>query len=114
MIVLVTGATSGFGAAIARRFAAEGHRLIAAGRRRERLASLVGELGATKVLPLALDVRDRAAVDAAIAGLPCEFSAIDVLVNNAGSGVRDSSRRIGSIRTPGSKWSIPTSRGSCT
>jgi len=84
MIVLVTGATSGFGAAIARRFAADGHRLIAAGRRRERLASLVGELGATKVLPLALDVRDRAAVDAAIAGLPCEFSAIDVLVNNAG------------------------------
>jgi 3-hydroxy acid dehydrogenase / malonic semialdehyde reductase len=84
MIVLVTGATSGFGAAIARRFAADGHRLIAAGRRRERLASLVGELGATKVLPLALDVRDRAAVDAAIAGLPSEFAAIDVLVNNAG------------------------------
>ena len=83
MIVFVTGATAGFGAAIARRYVAEGHRVIAAGRRAERLAALAGELGAA-VLPLTLDVRDRAAVGAAVAGLPADGAAIDVLVNNAG------------------------------
>jgi 3-hydroxy acid dehydrogenase/malonic semialdehyde reductase len=83
MIVFVTGATAGFGAAIARRYVAEGHRVIAAGRRAERLAALAGELGAA-VLPLTLDVRDRAAVGAAVAGLPADWAAIDVLVNNAG------------------------------
>src|SRR5665213_2693834 len=65
MIVLVTGATSGFGAAIARRFAAEGHRIVAVGRRRARLETLTDELGAGQVHPLVLDVRDRAAVAAA-------------------------------------------------
>ena len=84
MIVLVTGATSGFGAAIARRFAAEGHRIIAAGRRQERLETLRQECGASKIHPLKLDVRDRAAVDAAVAALPADLSAIDILVNNAG------------------------------
>jgi 3-hydroxy acid dehydrogenase/malonic semialdehyde reductase len=84
MIVFVTGATSGFGAAIARRFAAEGHRIIAAGRRQDRLEALRQELGASKIHPLRLDVRDRAAVDAAVAALPAELSAIDILVNNAG------------------------------
>jgi len=83
MIVLVTGATAGFGAAIARRFVREGHRVIAAGRRAERLAALRAELGEA-VFTVALDVRDRAAVADAIAGLPAEWAAIDVLVNNAG------------------------------
>lgn len=84
MIVLVTGATAGFGTAIARRFAADGARVIAAGRRAERLEALKAELGADKVLPLVLDVRDRAAVTEAIEGLPAEWAAVDVLVNNAG------------------------------
>jgi 3-hydroxy acid dehydrogenase / malonic semialdehyde reductase len=84
MIVLVTGATSGFGVAIARRFAQEGHRIIAAGRRTERLVALAAELGEAVALTMTLDVRDRAAVERAIAGLPPELAAIDLLVNNAG------------------------------
>jgi NADP-dependent 3-hydroxy acid dehydrogenase YdfG len=81
--VLVTGATSGFGAAIARRFHALGDRVIATGRREERLAALADALG-ERLLPLAFDVADRAAVDAALAALPPEYAAIDVVVNNAG------------------------------
>ncbi|WP_159349727.1 SDR family NAD(P)-dependent oxidoreductase [Roseomonas harenae] len=84
MILLVTGATAGFGRAIARRFAQDGARVIAAGRRADRLTSLQEELGAENVLPLELDVRDRAAVEKAIEGLPAEWAAIDLLVNNAG------------------------------
>ncbi|WP_458095817.1 SDR family oxidoreductase [Roseomonas sp. WA12] len=84
MIVLVTGASSGFGLAIAHRFVADGARVIAAGRRADRLAALHGELGADNVLPLVLDVRDRAAVETAVAALPEEWAAVDVLVNNAG------------------------------
>jgi 3-hydroxy acid dehydrogenase / malonic semialdehyde reductase len=84
MIILVTGATAGFGAAIARRFAAEGARIVATGRRRERLDALAAELGPEIIHPLGLDVRDRAAVEAAIAGLPPAFADIDLLVNNAG------------------------------
>jgi 3-hydroxy acid dehydrogenase / malonic semialdehyde reductase len=81
--VFVTGASSGFGAAVARRFAAEGARVVAAARRSDRVRDLAAELG-PQVLPLALDVRDRAAVAAAVAGLPPEFAAVDLLVNNAG------------------------------
>lgn len=81
--VFVTGASTGFGAAIARRFAAEGARVIASARRAELLAELAEKLG-PNVLPLELDVRDRAAVERAIGGLPTEFTEIDVLVNNAG------------------------------
>ncbi|MGW9596640.1 SDR family oxidoreductase [Streptomyces chartreusis] len=81
--VLVTGASSGFGAAIARRFATAGARVIVAARRADKLAERVSELG-PHVLPLTLDVRDRDAVQRAIATLPKEFSRIDVLVNNAG------------------------------
>ena len=80
--VLVTGATSGFGVAIARRFAAEGYRVIGAGRRQERLEALQKEIEG--FLPLPLDVRERAAVDNAIASLPAELASIDVLINNAG------------------------------
>jgi 3-hydroxy acid dehydrogenase/malonic semialdehyde reductase len=81
--VLVTGASAGFGAAIARRFAAHGARLILAGRRGERLQALADEL-AVPCLSLPLDVRERAAVEAAVAALPAEFAAVDLLVNNAG------------------------------
>jgi 3-hydroxy acid dehydrogenase/malonic semialdehyde reductase len=84
MIILITGATAGFGAAIARRFAAGGARIVAAGRRRERLDALVAEFSRDVIHPLVLDVRDRAAVEAAIAGLPAGFADIDLLVNNAG------------------------------
>ncbi|MBO1075768.1 bifunctional NADP-dependent 3-hydroxy acid dehydrogenase/3-hydroxypropionate dehydrogenase YdfG [Roseomonas marmotae] len=85
MIVLITGATAGFGAAIARLFASEsGARIIAVGRRAERLEKLAEELGREKVLPLRLDVRDSAAIAAAIEGLPADWAAIDLLVNNAG------------------------------
>ena len=84
MIVLVTGATAGFGAAIARRFHAAGHKIVAAGRRADRLEALAAELGRETVHPLVLDVRDRDAVAAAIAGLPADFAEIDLLVNNAG------------------------------
>jgi 3-hydroxy acid dehydrogenase/malonic semialdehyde reductase len=84
MIVLVTGATSGFGEAIARRFSKEGAKVVAAGRRGDKLNKLAQELGADKVHPLVLDIRDRAAVERAISGLPAGFAEIDVLVNNAG------------------------------
>ncbi|MGA9136327.1 MAG: SDR family NAD(P)-dependent oxidoreductase [Methylovirgula sp.] len=84
MIVFVTGASAGFGAAIARRFAKEGHRVVATGRRREPLESLAAELGRDKILPLVFDVRDRHAVERAFQDLPAAFAEIDVLVNNAG------------------------------
>ena len=83
MTVLVTGATAGFGAAICKRLVADGHRVIAAGRRVERLTALHAELGAA-LHPLQLDVTDRAATEAFVAALPSEFAAIDVCVNNAG------------------------------
>jgi NADP-dependent 3-hydroxy acid dehydrogenase YdfG len=82
-IVLITGATSGFGEATARHFAAAGHRLIITGRRKERLEALKQELK-TDVLTLVFDVRDKDAVFAAIASLPAEWKNIDILVNNAG------------------------------
>ncbi len=82
-VVLVTGASSGIGAAVARRFAAAGARLILAARRRDRLAALAAELAAP-ALVLPLDVRDRAAVERAVADLPEGFAAVDVLVNSAG------------------------------
>jgi 3-hydroxy acid dehydrogenase / malonic semialdehyde reductase len=81
--VFVTGASAGFGEAIARRFAADGARLVISARRAERITELARELGGD-VLPLTLDVRDREALASAVSGLPPEFAAIDVLVNNAG------------------------------
>ncbi|WP_267360588.1 MULTISPECIES: SDR family NAD(P)-dependent oxidoreductase [unclassified Methylobacterium] len=87
MSILVTGATSGFGLAIARRFAQAGQTIVAAGRRRDRLRALVDELGDHVVHALELDVRDRPAVEDAVAGLPAAFADIDVLVNNAGLAV---------------------------
>ena len=81
--VFVTGASSGFGAAVARRFAADGARVVVSARRVDRVKDLATELG-PRALPIALDVRDRAAVAAAVEALPEEFRAVDVLVNNAG------------------------------
>lgn len=83
MIVFVTGATAGFGESITRRFIAQGHKVIATGRRSERLQALKDELG-ENVYNLQLDVRNRAGIDAALHSLPAEWRDIDVLVNNAG------------------------------
>jgi len=84
-IAFITGATSGFGAACARRFAADGWRLILCGRRQDRLDALRAELAASvPVHAFPLDVRDETAVNAAVAALPVEFAAVDLLVNNAG------------------------------
>lgn len=82
-LVLITGASSGIGLACARAFAREGCRLILAARRGDRLAEAAANLDAPAHL-LTLDVRDREAVEAAVAGLPAGWTDIDVLVNNAG------------------------------
>jgi serine 3-dehydrogenase len=81
--VLITGATSGIGAAAARAFAASGWQVIATGRRAERLGALVAEIG-DSVHPAVFDVTDTGARDAALAALPERFRGIDLLVNNAG------------------------------
>ncbi len=81
--VMVTGASSGIGRACAEAFAAEGSRLVLAARRHDRLEDLAAVLP-VPTHPLELDVRDRSAVDAVISGLPAEWAAVDVLVNNAG------------------------------
>jgi serine 3-dehydrogenase len=81
---LITGASSGFGAAAVRRFVAAGWRVIATGRRADRLQALVEELGADKLHAAVFDIRDEAAMESALAALPQEFGAIDLLVNNAG------------------------------
>lgn len=82
-LALITGATSGFGDAIARRFVREGRRVIAAGRRRDRLDALAAELG-DAVLPWPLDVTDRAAIAALPHALPDGWREIGILINNAG------------------------------
>lgn len=81
--VFITGGTSGIGEAAVRAFAAAGWRVVTTGRRADRLDALVASLG-DKVHTLAFDIRDRAALEAAIAGLPAEFAEIDALINNAG------------------------------
>lgn len=83
MVVFISGASSGIGAATARAFALTGAHLVLAARRIERLRTLAAELSVPTHL-VALDVRDRAAVHAAVAAIPAAFAAIDVLVNNAG------------------------------
>ena len=82
--ILVTGATAGFGDATARRFAQAGWRVIVTGRRADRLERLVDELGPDRVHAAVFDMRDEAAMDAALAALPEAFRGVDVLVNNAG------------------------------
>lgn len=82
-IALVTGASAGFGTAICRTLIGAGLRVIGAARRAERLAALQAELGAN-FLPLAFDLQDKAATQAALASLPESWREIDLLVNNAG------------------------------
>ncbi len=86
--VLITGASSGIGRACAHAFAAQGARLLLCARRIEKLTELVGELSALAQDPdlyaFRLDVRDAGAVSETLAGLPPEWSAVDILINNAG------------------------------
>lgn len=81
--VLITGASSGIGAAVARRFAQAGARLVLVARRKERLEVMGAELG-VPVHVIELDVRDRAQVESALASLPEPFRSVSVVVNNAG------------------------------
>jgi serine 3-dehydrogenase (NADP+) len=81
---MITGATSGFGLAAARRFAKAGYRVVVTGRRADRLEALAAELGAENAVASVFDIQDSAAMDAALAALPEKFRDIDVLVNNAG------------------------------
>jgi 3-hydroxy acid dehydrogenase/malonic semialdehyde reductase len=80
---LVTGASSGIGLACAEALAGAGARGVVVGRRGDRLAALAARLG-DRAHALRLDVRDKAAIEAALAALPSPFATIDVLVNSAG------------------------------
>ena len=83
MIVLITGATAGFGAEMARTFIRHGHQVIATGRRKNRLDDLQAELG-EKLLTLELDVTSKSSITEALSSLPEAWQTIDVLINNAG------------------------------
>ncbi len=84
--ILITGATSGFGRAIAVKFAKNGYNVIITGRRKDRLDKLEKELtnAGAKVLALNFDVRNKPEVESVIHNLPEEWKNIDILVNNAG------------------------------
>jgi 3-hydroxy acid dehydrogenase / malonic semialdehyde reductase len=86
MIVFVTGATAGFGTEIARKFLKDGATVIGTGRRKDRLSKVAQELGPS-FHGISFDVGKRSEVEAAIASLPAELAAVDVLVNNAGGAV---------------------------
>lgn len=84
---MITGATSGIGAACAKKYAAAGFHLIITGRRADRLTELKNELEilfSIKVLVMVFDVQDRKSVEAILGALPVEWQAIDILINNAG------------------------------
>jgi 3-hydroxy acid dehydrogenase / malonic semialdehyde reductase len=83
MIVLITGASSGFGAEMARLFVTRGHKVIAAARRTERLADLAKELGPA-LLPIEMDVTSNTSIKKVLSSLTQDWQQIDVLVNNAG------------------------------
>ena len=86
-IILVTGASSGFGKAIAEKFASEKWNCIITGRRKEKIESLAASLHETygvEVLPLVFDVQDKEAVFNHLGNLPTQWQGIDVVVNNAG------------------------------
>ena len=89
-IAMVTGASSGFGEAIARRFAQEGWNVIITGRRTERLQALANELEQScevSILPVSFDVRDAKAVSTSLNDISEEWRKVEVLVNNAGLAV---------------------------
>jgi len=82
---LITGATSGFGEATAKKFVENGWKVIVTGRRADRLATLVETLGGASVAyGASFDIRDEAAMNAALDALPAEFRGVDLLINNAG------------------------------
>jgi 3-hydroxy acid dehydrogenase/malonic semialdehyde reductase len=83
MIVFITGASAGFGAAMARTFVKNGHQVVLAARRKDRLDALARELGES-ALPIAMDVTDKNSIEEALSMLPQSWRQIDVLVNNAG------------------------------
>ncbi|MFT6775913.1 MAG: meso-butanediol dehydrogenase/(S,S)-butanediol dehydrogenase/diacetyl reductase, partial [Paracoccaceae bacterium] len=86
-VIIVTGASSGIGAATARRFAAEGGSVVLVARRLDRLDALAAELPDGAALAVECDVADSAAVNAMVAQVVARFGRIDVLVNNAGVAV---------------------------
>lgn len=83
MNVLITGASAGFGAALAKSLVAKGHKVVGCARRLDKLNVLAEELGEL-FLPVVMDVTDTTSLPQIIADLPADFSRIDVLVNNAG------------------------------
>ena len=89
-IVLITGATSGFGKACAEKFSANGYNLIITGRRNDRIEKIKEDLEkkfSNKILPLVFDVRDKKTVFDILQNIPQEWKKIDVLLNNAGLAV---------------------------
>ncbi|HEU5046584.1 MAG TPA: SDR family NAD(P)-dependent oxidoreductase [Rickettsiales bacterium] len=82
--VFITGATSGFGRAFANKFIEKGAKVVASGRRAERLEELQDEVDSDNLYTMTLDVRNQAEVESAIVGLPAAFADIDILINNAG------------------------------
>ena len=83
-IVLITGASAGFGWATAKQFVKQGDKVIACARRNERLQDLRSELGEDNIYALPLDVSDAIQVSTLLSSLPPEWQDIDILVNNAG------------------------------
>ncbi|PQO97431.1 NADP-dependent 3-hydroxy acid dehydrogenase [Massilia phosphatilytica] len=83
MIVFITGASAGFGAAMARTFVKNGHQVVLAARRKDRLDALARELGES-ALPVTMDVTDKNSIEEALSMLPQSWRQIDVLINNAG------------------------------
>jgi 3-hydroxy acid dehydrogenase / malonic semialdehyde reductase len=87
MIALITGATAGFGKAIAYKFAQHGYDLILTGRRKERLDDIEKEITSVygkRVITLNFDVRSRRETEGALNNLPYDWKEVDVLINNAG------------------------------
>ena len=83
MIIFISGASAGFGLAMAKRFALAGHKVIAAARREDRLINLKNEFG-DLIYPLSVDISNKNELHLALKSLPKEWSEVDVLINNAG------------------------------